>query len=92
MVHVSELGATERVRHARDVVSLGQSVEVRVMGVDLEQHRISLSIQAAAVASAAREEKAEKADFERRNEASSGGFGSMADVFARALRKDDERS
>ena len=87
LVHVSELGAADRVRHARDVVSPGQEVQARVMGVDQEKHRLSLSIQAATAASAAREEKAEKADFERRNQASSTGFGSMADIFAKAQQK-----
>ncbi|HVS13668.1 MAG TPA: S1 RNA-binding domain-containing protein [Thermoanaerobaculia bacterium] len=85
LVHVSELGASERVQHARDVVSPGQEVQVRVLDVDSEKRRIALSIGAAAAAAAASEEAAEKADFERRSQAGSGGFGSMGNVLADAL-------
>jgi small subunit ribosomal protein S1 len=86
LVHVSELGATERVQHAREVVSPGQEVQVRVLDVDRDKRRIALSIGAAAVVAAAREEAAEKADFERRSAGSSSGFGALGNVLADALQ------
>ena len=46
LVHVSELGADRRVNHARDVVTVGQMVEVAVLGIDREKKRISLSMKA----------------------------------------------
>ncbi len=42
LVHVSEL-AWHRVKHPRDVVKVGEEVEVQVLRVDIEQQRISLS-------------------------------------------------
>ena len=87
LVHVSELGAAERVRHAREVVSPGQEVQARVMGSDQEKHRLSLSIRAATAATTAHEEAVEKADFERRNQASAAGFGSMAELFIKAQQE-----
>jgi small subunit ribosomal protein S1 len=45
LVHISELGHG-RVFRARDVVSEGQEVEVKVLSVDKEKQRISLSLKA----------------------------------------------
>jgi small subunit ribosomal protein S1 len=44
LVHASELGTTRQVRHARDVVKVGQAVQVTVLTVDAAQRRISLSM------------------------------------------------
>ncbi|HVS64319.1 MAG TPA: S1 RNA-binding domain-containing protein [Thermoanaerobaculia bacterium] len=85
LVHVSELGSEQRVQHAREVVSPGQEVRVRVLDVDPAKRRIALSIAAAVAAVAAREEAAEKADFERRSRERSSGLGSMGSALAGAL-------
>ncbi len=45
LIHISELGHG-RVFRARDVVSEGQEVEVKILSVDAEQQRISLSLKA----------------------------------------------
>ncbi len=43
LIHVSEL-STERVADPADVVKVGDSVRVRVVGIDQERRRLSLSI------------------------------------------------
>jgi small subunit ribosomal protein S1 len=45
LVHISEL-SHGRVWRASDIVSIGQEVEVKVLSVDVEQQRISLSMKA----------------------------------------------
>ncbi len=45
LIHISELGHG-RVFRARDVVNEGQQVEVKVLSVDSENQRISLSLKA----------------------------------------------
>lgn len=45
LIHISELGHG-RVFRARDVVSEGQEVEVKILSVDAEKQRISLSLKA----------------------------------------------
>ena len=45
LIHISEL-SSERVRSTGDVLEVGQEVEARVLGVDKENRRISLSIKA----------------------------------------------
>ena len=45
LIHISELGHG-RVFRARDVVSEGQEVEVKILSVDSEKQRISLSLKA----------------------------------------------
>jgi len=54
LVHVSEL-SEKRVRHPREVVDIGQEISVRVLDVDIEQKRISLSIKAMEEAASSRE-------------------------------------
>lgn len=44
LVHISELVENKYVRHPMDIVNVGDIVEVRVLSVDLERNRISLSM------------------------------------------------
>jgi len=53
LIHISEM-SDRRIKSCREVVEAGQEVQSRVLGVDKEHHRISLSIKA--VAEASREE------------------------------------
>lgn len=43
LLHVSQLGTGQRVRHAQEVVKVAESVDVRVLSIDKAQRRISLS-------------------------------------------------
>ncbi len=44
LVHISELVENKFVEHPMDIVNVGDIVEVRVLSVDLERNRISLSM------------------------------------------------
>lgn len=46
MVHVSEI-SDEYIKHPSEVLTVGDHVRVRVIGVDIEKHRLSLSIKKA---------------------------------------------
>ncbi len=46
LVHISEL-AWKRIKHPNEVVRVGEDVEVRVLGVDRNRERISLSLKQA---------------------------------------------
>ena len=48
LVHISEI-SYERISHPSKLLHEGDSVDVLVMGIDLETHRISLSIKEAAI-------------------------------------------
>ncbi len=81
LVHVSELAPGRRISHPREVVELGQDVAVRVLSVEADRRRISLSLAAPA------DEGAERAAEEyaaRTGEAA--GFGTLADAFAKAKK------
>ena len=43
LLHVSDLSWTKKVRHPSDMFKVGDSVDVVIMGVDIEQRRLSLS-------------------------------------------------
>ncbi|MCR1843441.1 Tex family protein [Murimonas intestini] len=45
LVHVSEMSSTKFVKHPLEVVSVGDIVDVRVLSVDLNKKRISLSMK-----------------------------------------------
>ncbi len=45
LIHISNLGAGRRINHPKEVVEVGQAVEVYVLGVDAEKRKISLSMQ-----------------------------------------------
>jgi small subunit ribosomal protein S1 len=47
LVHVSEMSWTKRVTHPGDVVSVGDTVLVKVQNVDIQRRRISLTMKAA---------------------------------------------
>jgi small subunit ribosomal protein S1 len=44
LVHISELGAGRRINHPKEVVSVGQEIEAVVLSIDVERHRIGLSM------------------------------------------------
>ena len=45
LVHISELSDTQFVKHPMDIVNVGDIVEVRVLSVNYEKNRISLSMK-----------------------------------------------
>ena len=45
LVHISNLGAGRRINHPREVVEVGQMVEVYVLSVDTENRKLSLSMR-----------------------------------------------
>jgi len=45
LVHISKLGAEKRIMHAKEVVAIGDDVEVQILSIDYDQRRISLSMQ-----------------------------------------------
>jgi len=47
LVHVSEMSWERHVRHPKDVVSVGDQIEVAVLNIDAESRRIGLSLKAA---------------------------------------------
>jgi len=48
LVHISNLGAGRKIHHPREVVQPGMEIEVRVDALDVEKHRLSLSVPAPA--------------------------------------------
>src|SRR5262249_21771344 len=82
LVHVSKLALDRRVSHARQVVNVGDQVEVTVLAVDTAQRRISLSMVEQAQRSRDAEDAAarreEAAALDRMNQR--GNLGTFADL------------
>lgn len=45
LVHVTELSWTARIHHPKEVLELGQDVRVKIIGIDTDNKRLSLSIK-----------------------------------------------
>lgn len=86
LVHVSELAADRRVSHPREVVEVGQRVEVTVLGVDPEKRRLSLSLSAAGKRASAAAEAANIAAHKPRSQS----LGTFADLLGKAGVKSDK--
>lgn len=87
LVHVSEMATGRRIAHPREVVELGQDVEVKVLSVDAVKRRISLSLSAALAAARNAAEAEITEEYAERQEGSR-GFGSMAAAFADLDKKE----
>lgn len=44
LIHISKLGGGRRINHPKEVVAEGQTVDVKIEAIDLEQKRISLAL------------------------------------------------
>jgi len=80
LVHVSQLVSDRRVNHAKEVVAVGDEVEVAVLEIDTERHRVALSMTAAA-------EGAEAAQAAAYRPASKASLGTFADLMQKKLKK-----
>ncbi|MEI6614805.1 MAG: S1 RNA-binding domain-containing protein [Chrysiogenales bacterium] len=49
LLHISQLGVNRRVNHPKEILAVGQTVNVRVLAVDLAQKTISLTMEEPAV-------------------------------------------
>jgi small subunit ribosomal protein S1 len=80
LLHISELAVERHVDHPREVLKVGESVEVTVKSVDLERRRISLSL-----ASEGSEDPGEtRTSASGRDPGAS--FGSLGDFFERSKK------
>jgi small subunit ribosomal protein S1 len=88
LVHVSRL-ALERVRHPKDVVTVGQEVEVTVLSVDPEKRRLALSMVESARrvrdSADATQRQEQRAAIVQANDTAS--LGTLADLFGSKRNK-----
>jgi small subunit ribosomal protein S1 len=87
LVHISEMGAGERLSSPRKVVSPGQEVEVLVMSIDTERRRVSLSMDAAARDARATDEREAMAAYGGSKER----LGNLGDLMRKQLPGRDQK-
>ena len=85
LIHISKLGAGKRISHPREAVKEGETIEVKVEAVDLENKRLSLSL-----ADVSREEQ-EAADtlemFRKGAEEGPKGMGTLGDLLKAKMER-----
>ncbi|NEX21429.1 S1 RNA-binding domain-containing protein [Thiorhodococcus mannitoliphagus] len=78
LAHISELGAEKRINHPSDILREGDLVEASVIGIDVERHRISLSLDETRAAESAAAETLKQAKSANGGaEKSMGSFGEL---------------
>lgn len=82
LLHISKLGQGQRIRHPQDVVKVGQSLQVTIEKIDIDERRISLAL----VGSEA-EEEGETSYSDEPGSSSSSGFGSLGDLLKASQEK-----
>lgn len=83
LVHISKLGEGKHIKHPKEVVEVGQSLQVTVEKLDLEEKRISL------VPTGSEEEVGETSYSDE--PASGSGMGSFADLLKAAQNKKNKK-
>jgi len=90
LIHVSRLGGEKRINHPEDVLTVGQSIEVRVENVDTQNKRISLipaEISREQDETAATMQKYQKQQNEPHAAAEEPAMGSMGEQLKRQMEK-----
>ena len=84
LVHVSRMALGRRVVHPRDVVAIGDEVEVSVISLDVKERRIGLSLVEAAQQEAAAQEREAMAAVQASEPQS---LGTLGDLLARSTKR-----
>jgi len=83
LVHISELGAGRRISHPQDVVSVGDQVQARVLSVDMEKHRIGLSLDKKYEGEESVKPETKVADYAEPKQS----FGTLGDLLKESMKK-----
>lgn len=84
LLHISKLGEGKHLRHAQDVLKVGQELAIVIEKIDLEQRRISLAPVGA-------EMEAGETSYSEQPSPSGSGMGTLADLFNKANQKKDRK-
>ena len=82
LIHISELGAGRRINHPREVVREGQEVEVRVLSIEPQKRRISLSMAPADDGGVSAEDMAPVVAAQPK-----ASFGTLGDLLSKSIKK-----
>ena len=93
LIHISKLGGGKRINHPKEVVEEGQTVEVKIEGIDQENKRLSLAL----VAESADEDAADveketrqymqQQDKQEKNEP----FGTLGEILTAKLKEKEKK-
>ena len=88
LLHISKLGAGRKLNHPREILEIGQRIEVRIEDLDTQKKRLSLDLAANQAQAAT---GGEEEDFRKYTEQSAGkpaaGLGTLGALLKEELRK-----
>ncbi|MDT8440698.1 MAG: 30S ribosomal protein S1 [Desulfuromonadales bacterium] len=77
LLHISKIGGGQRIKHPQDILSPGQTIEVTIEKIDMEEKRIAL------IPATDKATEPTESSFE---ETPAGGLGTFAELFRKAQR------
>lgn len=83
LAHISELGAGRRITHPQEVVSVGDQVQATVLSVDMDKHRIGLSLDTKRQTDASAKPEVNVADYAKPKQS----FGTLGDLLKESMKK-----
>ncbi|NLJ28567.1 MAG: 30S ribosomal protein S1 [Deltaproteobacteria bacterium] len=88
LLHISKLGAGKRINHPREVLAVGQTVEVKIESLDKDNKRISLSM---VLDNRRDEEEDATGDYESYLEEKPKSMGTLGDMLKAKLSKKNKK-
>lgn len=82
LVHIGDLGAERRINNPQEVVSVGDQVQVTVLNIDMEKHRIGLSLDTERKGEANISQDV-KSDYKQSKQS----FGTLGDLFRDSMKR-----
>lgn len=83
LAHISELGAGRRISHPQELLSVGDQVQARVLSVDVEKHRIGLSLDKKHEGEEGARPEVNVADYAKPKQS----FGTLGDLLKESRKK-----
>ncbi|MEN8180045.1 MAG: 30S ribosomal protein S1 [Pseudomonadota bacterium] len=82
LAHISELGAGRRISHPQEVVSVGDQVQATVLSVDMDKHRIGLSLDTKHQTDESAKPEVSVADYAKPKQS----FGTLGDLLKESMK------
>jgi len=93
LLHISKLGAGRRINHPREAVEEGQTLEVRIEGLDRENKRISLDLATSPQEDQKDHEQNEYEDYleKKKRKSTAESLGAFGDLLRAKLREKEKK-
>jgi len=93
LIHISKLGGGKRINHPKEVVEEGQTVEVKIEGIDQENKRLSLALVAESADEDAADVEKETRQYRQQQDKHEKNepFGTLGEILTAKLKEKEKK-